>query len=153
MYEWPVIHPTSAEHQYTSSSGLRSNTYLWVADAPVRYPPVVCRIPFGFAVDPEVYRMNNGCLGSSCSDGPSASPASQISSYQTSRPSCISQSAPVDLTTTMCSRVSRSPITLSTCALIGAVLPLRRAPSTVISALASENSIRSRTESAEKPPN
>ncbi len=41
---------------------------------------------------------------------------------------------------------------LSTCCLIGAVLPLRRAPSTVISALASENSIRSLTESGEKPP-
>ena len=36
----------------------------------------------------------------------------------------------------------------STACLIGAVLPLRRAPSTVISALASENSIRSSTESA-----
>ena len=49
-------------------------------------------------------------------------------------------------------QVSRSPISSSTAALIGAVLPLRRAPSTVISALASENSIRSRTDSAEKPP-
>ena len=46
-----------------------------------------------------------------------------------------------------------SGITSSTCSLIGAVLPLRRAPSTVISAFASENSIRSRTDSAEKPPN
>ena len=44
------------------------------------------------------------------------------------------------------------PIASSTCALTGAVLPLRRAPSTVTSALASENSIRSRTASAEKPP-
>ena len=35
---------------------------------------------------------------------------------------------------------------------MGAVLPLRRAPSTVISAVACENSIRSLTESAEKPP-
>ena len=34
MYEWPVIQPTSAEHQYTSSSGLRSKTYFVVhADA------------------------------------------------------------------------------------------------------------------------
>ena len=40
----------------------------------------------------------------------------------------------------------------STCCLIGAVLPLRRAPSTVISVLASENSMRSLTESAENPP-
>ena len=43
-------------------------------------------------------------------------------------------------------------MTSSTWDLTGAVLPLRRAPSTVISALASENSIRSRTASAEKPP-
>ena len=43
-------------------------------------------------------------------------------------------------------------MTSSTCCLIGAVLPLRRAPSTVMSALASENSIRSLTDSAEKPP-
>ena len=40
----------------------------------------------------------------------------------------------------------------STALLIGAVLPLRRAPSTVIRALASENSMRSRTASGEKPP-
>ena len=40
----------------------------------------------------------------------------------------------------------------STVVLIGAVLPLRRAPSTVISALACEKSIRSATDSAEKPP-
>ena len=50
------------------------------------------------------------------------------------------------------SSVSRSPITSSTCCLIGAVLPLRRAPSTVISAFASENSIRSAPTPAEKPP-
>ncbi len=50
------------------------------------------------------------------------------------------------------SRVPRSPMCWSTWALIGAVLPLRRAPSTVTSAFASENSIRSRTDSAEKPP-
>ena len=47
---------------------------------------------------------------------------------------------------------TRSPITSSTCSLIGAVLPLRRAPSTVISVLASENSIRSLTDSGLKPP-
>ena len=42
--------------------------------------------------------------------------------------------------------------TSSTCALTGAVFPLRRAPSTVTSALASENSMRSRTDSGLKPP-
>ena len=43
-------------------------------------------------------------------------------------------------------------MTSSTACLIGAVLPLRRAPSTVTSALASENSMRSLTDSALKPP-
>ena len=44
-------------------------------------------------------------------------------------------------------------MTSSTLCLTAAVLPLRAAPSTVMSAFASENSIRSRTDSAEKPPN
>ena len=61
-------------------------------------------------------------------------------------------SLPVCWTTTIVSSDVRSPITSSTCCLIGAVLPLRRAPSTVISALASENSMRSLTDSGEKPP-
>ena len=60
---------------------------------------------------------------------------------------------PVWRTTTMCSSDSRSPITASTAALTGAVLPLRRAPSTVISALARETSIRSLTASGANPPN
>ena len=56
------------------------------------------------------------------------------------------------LTTKIVSIESTSPIFSSTCCLIGAVFPLRRAPSTVISAFASENSIRSFTASGEKPP-
>jgi hypothetical protein len=31
-----------------------SKMYRWVAATPARYPPVVCMIPFGFAVVPEV---------------------------------------------------------------------------------------------------
>ena len=56
------------------------------------------------------------------------------------------------LTTKIVSIEETSPISSSTALLIGAVLPLRRAPSTVISALASENSMRSFTASGEKPP-
>ena len=41
----------------------------------------------------------------------------------------------------------------STSFLMSAVLPLRRAPSTVTSTLASETSMRSLTDSTEKPPN
>ena len=48
--------------------------------------------------------------------------------------------------------VSTGMPTSSTVCLTGAVLPLRRAPSTVISALARENSMRSLTDSALKPP-
>ena len=54
MYECPVTHPTSAAHQYTSVSGFRSKTYLCVHATCVRYPPVVCMIPLGFAVVPLV---------------------------------------------------------------------------------------------------
>ncbi len=60
---------------------------------------------------------------------------------------------PVWRTTTMCLSDSRSPIASSTAALTGAVLPLRRAPSTVISAFACETSIRSLTASGANPPN
>ncbi len=59
---------------------------------------------------------------------------------------------PVWRTTTIVFRLASASICSSTAGLIGAVLPLRRAPSTVTSAFASENSIRSRTDSAEKPP-
>ena len=52
MYECPVTQPMSAVHQNTSVSGLRSKTFQCVYEAWVRYPPVVCRMPFGFPVVP-----------------------------------------------------------------------------------------------------
>jgi hypothetical protein len=60
---------------------------------------------------------------------------------------------PVCRTTNTVSIAGSSPIVASTPDLTGAVLPLRRAPSTVMRALAPEHSIRSRTDSAAKPPN
>src|SRR3954447_12635221 len=110
-------------------------------------------MPFGFAVEPDEYRMYSGCSASSCSGSHSSSAASSASWYQMSRPSFISQSAFVFCTTKMCSSESRSAIASSTCCLTGAVLPLRRAPSTVTSALAFETSMRSLTDSTLKPPN
>src|SRR5947209_8235630 len=53
MYECPVTHPMSAVHQYTSSSR-RSKIIRCVALTPVRYPPVVCTMPLGLPVEPEV---------------------------------------------------------------------------------------------------
>ena len=91
--------------------------------------------------------MNSGCSASSGSAGHSASAAS-ISSSNHASLSAIGASLSVWRTTMH----GRSGMTSSTAALIGAVLPFRRAPSTVISAFASENSIRSRTDSGEKPP-
>ena len=96
--------------------------------------------------------MKSGCSASSGSGVHSGSAASIISSWKWSRPSVIGQSIPVARTTTIVSRLSSPPMCSSTCSLIGAVVPLRRAPSTVISAFASENSMRSRTASGEKPP-
>src|SRR5215217_6603075 len=110
-------------------------------------------MPFGFAVEPDEYRMYSGCSASSGSASHSSSAASSASWYQTSRPSCMSQSAFVAWTTKMRSSDSRSPSVSSTCCLTGAVLPLRRAPSTVTSALAFETSMRSLTDSTLKPPN
>jgi hypothetical protein len=48
-----VIQPTSAVHQNTSDRGFRSKTYLCVVATPTRYPPVVCTMPFGAAVEPD----------------------------------------------------------------------------------------------------
>ena len=58
---------------------------------------------------------------------------------------------PVLRTTITVSIEGTSPRNLSTAGLMSAALPLRRAWSTVISAFASENSIRSFTESGEPP--
>ena len=69
-----------------------------------------------------------------------------------SRPSVIGAPLSARLTTKIRSIDFTSPMTSSTDSLIAAVLPLRRAPSTVTSAFASENSMRSLTDSAEKPP-
>ena len=52
----------------------------------------------------------------------------------------------------MCSSVEISPAISSTAAFIGIGSPRRSVASAVTSALASENSIRSFTDSAEKPP-
>ena len=65
----------------------------------------------------------------------------------------MTQSAAVDLTTTTVSRSGRPEITSSTCCLTGMNLPFRRDPSGMISALARETSIRSRTAVGAKPPN
>ena len=48
-----MTQPTSAEHQKTSRSGIEVEHLPVGGATPVRYPPVVCTMPFGLAVEPE----------------------------------------------------------------------------------------------------
>ena len=96
--------------------------------------------------------MKSGCSASSCSGGHSASAFSTSSCHQTSRPSCIGHSIPQRSTTTTCSSFGSVSSTSSTLAFIGVGLPRRSVPSAVTSTFASETSMRSRTDSTEKPP-
>uniref|UniRef100_A0A6J5ZM70 Unannotated protein n=1 Tax=freshwater metagenome TaxID=449393 RepID=A0A6J5ZM70_9ZZZZ len=96
--------------------------------------------------------MKSGCSLSNASGGQIGSAAASASSQITSRPSVISNGVPAWRTTKIVSSESMWSSAPSTSLLIGVVLPLRAAPSTVISAFACENSIRSRTESTLKPP-
>jgi hypothetical protein len=59
----------------------------------------------------------------------------------------------VRFSTTQCFTVGQSLIASSTLAFSGNVEPLRYPPSAVITALASQSLMRSRSASAEKPPN
>src|SRR5678815_4049722 len=74
----------SAVHQNTSSSR-RSNTILVEYAACVRYPPVVCKIPFGLPVVPLVYSVNSVCSLSNASAVWRADAASTASCHHTSR--------------------------------------------------------------------
>src|SRR6185295_16605478 len=101
-YEWPVTQPTSAVHQNTSES-LRSKTHLVVAYTCVRYPPVVCRMPFGFPVVPDVYRMYSGSSASIASGGQSAAALDIKSVHHLSRLVLNDTVCPVRRSTTTCS--------------------------------------------------
>src|SRR5271155_5069132 len=96
-----------------------------VVATPVRYPPVVCTMPFGLAVEPEEYSKNSGCSASIGSAGAGGGGAGGGAGGQA---------------TTMVSRVARPSTAASTAVLTAAVLPLRRAPSAVISAFAADTS-------------
>ena len=123
-----------------------------VVATPVRYPPVVCTMPFGLAVEPDEYSRNSGCSASIGSAGQWGSAPDSRSWYHTSRPGRMGHGEPAERTTTMVCSVARSLTASSTAALTGAVLPLRRAPSAVISAFAADTSSRSRTADGENPP-
>ncbi len=74
-----MTQPMSAVHQKTSSSR-RSKTQRQEAYVQVRYPPVLCTIPLGCPVVPEVYNVNSGSLLSIVSGSHQAA-ASRIRSW------------------------------------------------------------------------
>ena len=96
--------------------------------------------------------MNSGSSASIGSGAHSGSASAQASCQKTSRPSCIGGSVPQRSTTTTCSIFGSESRISSTAGFIGTGSPRRSVASAVTSAFASETSIRSRTDSAEKPP-
>jgi hypothetical protein len=62
---------------------------------PTRYPPVVCTMPLGLPVVPDVYRMYSGCSLSSGSGRHAGEAIDIISCHQWSRPGCMRISWPV----------------------------------------------------------
>ena len=114
---------------------------------------MVCAIPFGFAVVPEVYIRNSrssASIGSGGHDATSSEP--RTSWYQLSRPSCIGTSLPVRRTTRQRLTPGASAIASSAMRLSGTVAPRRQASSCVISTAQPMSFIRDESESAEKPP-
>src|SRR5678815_3983146 len=140
----------SAVHQNTSSSR-RSNTILVVYAAYVRYPPVVCRIPFGLPVVPLVYSVNSVCSLSNASAACRGDAVSTDSCHHTSR-ACHEIGLEHRRTTSTLSTPVPSTA-LSTLSLSGTICPRRQLPSAVITSLAPASTIRSRSASAENPPN
>ena len=96
--------------------------------------------------------MNSGSSALIGSGSQTGSASATASCQKTSRPSVIGGSVSPRLTTTTCSIEGRSPSIASTASFIGVGSPRRMVASAVTSAFASENSIRSLTEVAEKPP-
>ena len=72
------------------------------------YPAVVCTIPLGLPVLPEVYSMNSGCSDSTHSQSQSALTLSISSCHHVSRPSTIGHSPARRLYTTTDSTVKSS---------------------------------------------
>ncbi len=114
---------------------------------------MVCTIPFGFPVVPDVYRMYRGCSASIGSAGASAGCPATTSCHHTSRPGAIGTSSPVRRSTTTCSIVGVPATAASAFAFNGTTCPRRYEPSIVTSTLASASLIRSFSASAENPPN
>ena len=112
----------------------------------------MCLIPFGFPVDPLVYKIKSGDSESIGTGAKSPDSFAIMSCHHTSRPSTIATSCPVRLRTTTCSTVGDFLTASSTFAFSGKALPRRHPPSEVMTATASASLFRSAIASLEKPP-
>jgi hypothetical protein len=138
-------------HANTSSSR-RSNVTWQVHVAHNRYPPQVCSRPLGLPVEPDVYNTNSGCSASTISAGRTSPAPGTTSCHQWSRPAVMPTGLPVwRYTSTWSTGASTSA--LSTTCLSGTGLPPRRPSSWVITTRAPQSWMRSRSDSAENPPN
>mmetsp|Transcript_2512 Transcript_2512/g.9867 ORF Transcript_2512/g.9867 Transcript_2512/m.9867 type:complete len:212 (+) Transcript_2512:1203-1838(+) len=126
------------------------------------YPAVVCRMPLGVPVDPDVYSMNRGASESIHSQSHSAETASISSCHHVSRPSTIGHS-PCNRrnTTTLCTHSAEpspeallpSSSVLSTCVLSSTGFAPRITASHVTITLLCASARRPRIASGENPPN
>ena len=111
-------------------------------------------MPFGLAVVPDVYMRNRRSSLSIGSHGHVAGSSETSSSwYQRSRPAVIGTSLPVRRTTRHECTFGAAAIASSAVRLSGTVPPRRQASSCVTSTSQPMSTIRSESESAEKPPN
>ena len=112
-------------------------------------------IPFGFAVVPLVYirkRRSSASIGSHGHVAASSLSAAVSSAQVRSRPSVSGTSPPVCSSTTTVCTFGASATASSAIFFSGTTEPRRRASSWVISTSQPMSTIRSESESAEKPP-
>ncbi len=113
---------------------------------------MVCMMPLGLAVVPDVYSRYSRSSLPMCSGGHSADASAMRSWYQWSRPSTMVTSPLVRWTTTTAVTEGVAVTASSTAGLRGAAAPLRKPPSAVTMTLASASLTRSMIESGENPP-
>ena len=97
--------------------------------------------------------MNSGCSADRLAGGQSAGALLMTSSHQTSRPACMFTDSRVRRATTHDCTDGVCASAASTLAFSGTALPRRQPPSAVMHSLAPQSLMRSRSASAENPPN
>jgi hypothetical protein len=132
--------------------GTRLNVQRAVAAVKTMYPPVVCRMPLGFPVLPDVYSRNRGCSASTGWQARVPGWFGTTSCHQWSRPGRMATSFPTRRRTSTLRTPGNRSQALSTFAFSGTTAPLRHAPSHVTMTELSASCTRSTIACAAKPP-